>query len=41
MVQVQAIPLEQLSIEVDIAGTRYTGTITPKAAFNPEGKRMR
>jgi hypothetical protein len=41
MVQVQEIPLEQLSIEIDIAGTRYTGTITTKAAFNPDSKRMR
>ena len=38
---VEGIPLERLSIEVDIAGTRYTGTITTKAAFNPDGKRMR
>ena len=41
LVQVQEIPLEQLGIEVDIAGTRYTGTITTNAAFDPDGKRMR
>ncbi len=41
LVQTQEISLQQLSVEIDIAGTHYTGTITTKAAFDPDGKRMR
>ena len=35
------ISLDQLSIEVDIAGTSFTGTITTNPAFDPDAKRMR
>jgi glycine cleavage system T protein len=35
------IGLDQLNVEVDIARTSYAGTIQTKAAFDPDGKRMR
>lgn len=41
LVQTQDITLGQSNVEIDIAGTRYTGTITTNAAFDPDGKRMR
>ena len=35
------LPLDGLSVEVDIARSHYAGTITTRAAFDPGGKRMR
>jgi len=35
------LSLDQLRVEVDIACTRFTGTVTSKAAFDPDNRRMR
>jgi len=34
-------PLDELAVEVDIAGSKFSGTISLTAAYDPRGQRMR